>query len=189
MEAPATKDAIGIRGTVTVRRHPAGAIDVMREQHKAGQHDAARRLLEKGEVMSVTKNIIVDSANCGLDLIVQWLVSGLNTFMAYPIGPQWGEIGTGVTAVTLADVALTTPTLREPISYAVDTSFNEAQLQFFFPDGALANGTYTEFGTFVSTSASIGAGQMFNHALFSSPYSKTSGNDTTVEVDFVLGNS
>jgi hypothetical protein len=48
----------------------------------------------------------------------------------------------------------------------------------------LVNQNYYEFGTFVSGSAALGSGQLFNHALFTSPYGKTAGTDTTVEVDF-----
>jgi hypothetical protein len=183
------ENRMGIRGLVTVRRHPAGMIDRIKELHARGQHDEAQELLKSGEVATRQKNLVVDSANCGIDLLIQWLVSGLNTSIAFPIGPQWGEIGTGTTAPTLADVALQTPTLREPLSYAVDTSFNEAQLQFFFPDASLANGTYYEFGTFVSVSSVIGAGQLFNRALFASPYVKSAGNDTTVECDLTIINS
>lgn len=180
---------VGISGLVTVRRHPAGTIEKIKDLHALGQHVEAQKLLKNGEVAARQKNLVVDSANCGIDLLIQWLVSGLNTSIAYPIGPQWGEIGTGTNAATLADTALQTPTLREPLSYAVDTSFNEAQLQFFFPDASLANGSYTEFGTFVSTSSTIGAGQLFNRALFASPYSKSGGNDTTIECDLTIVNS
>jgi hypothetical protein len=179
---------VGISGIVTVRRHPAGTIETIKALHAQGRHDEAQDLLNRGEVAVRQNNLVVDSANCGIDLLIQWLVSGLNTSIAYPIGPQWGEIGTGTNAAALSDTALQTPTLREPLSYAVDTSFNEAQLQFFFPDASLANGSYTEFGTFVSTSPSTGAGQLFNRALFASPYSKSGGNDTTVEVDFTISN-
>lgn len=100
------------------------------------------------------------------------------------LGIQWGEIGTGQTAPANTDTALTTPTNRAPISYAIDNMFTTAQLQFFFPDSVLANQTYYEFGTFVGGTAVPGSGNMFNHALFTSPYAKTAGTDTTVETDF-----
>jgi hypothetical protein len=184
----ALKGSIGIRGHITIRRHPAGTIDRIRALRAAGNHELANAVLRSGEVGAETDNLIVDSANCGIDLLIQWLVSGLNSSLAFPIGPQWGEIGTGTTAPTISDTALTTPTVRAQLAYAADLSFNEAQLQFFFADGNLANGTYHEFGTFVGTSSTIGSGQMFNHALFSSPYSKSNGNDTTVEVDITIAN-
>ena len=183
------KSSLGIRGIVTVRRHTAGTVERLRQLHAEGRHADAASLMVRGEVVARDTNKIVQSANCGMDLLVQWLVSGLNASIAFPIGPQYGEIGTGTNAAALSDTALQTPILREALSYAVDTGFNEAQLQFFFPDGALANGIYTEFGTFVSTDpTTLGAGKLFNRALFSSPYSKSSGNDTTVEVDITIAN-
>src|SRR5260221_14392740 len=97
---------MGIRGLVTVRRHRAGTIDKIKELHARGQHAEAQELLKSGEVATRQKNLVVDSANCGIDLLIQWLVSGLNTSIAFPIGPQWGEIGTGTAAPTLADVPL-----------------------------------------------------------------------------------
>jgi hypothetical protein len=100
------------------------------------------------------------------------------------LGIAWGEIGTGSTTPTNLDTALTTPTNRTTVSYAADIAYNEAQIQFFFPDASLANETYYEFGTFVGGGSTIGTGNMFNHALFGTPYSKSAGSDTTVEVDF-----
>jgi hypothetical protein len=110
----------------------------------------------------------------------------INFLTIQQLGISWGEIGTATTAPASTDIALTTPTNRSSVSYAADLGFNEAQLQFFFPDGTLANTTYTEFGTFIGGSSTIGSGNMFNHALFSSPYSKSAGSDTTCEVDFVF---
>jgi len=189
MEPIVVRDSSGIKGLVTLRRHPAGTIEKLEKLHANGEHDAANRLLAAGEIVSREHNIVVDSANRGIDLLIQWLISGLNSVNPYPIGPQWGEIGTGTATPALSDTALQTPVMRAALSYAADLSFNKAQLQFFFPDGLLANGTYTEFGTYVSTSSSIGAGQLFNHALFSPVYSKSSGNDTTCEVDLTIANT
>jgi hypothetical protein len=98
-------------------------------------------------------------------------------------------LGTGNTTPANTDTALTTPTNRAPVSYAADSQYNEAQLQFFFPDGALANTTYYEFGSFVGGSSTIGTGNLFNHALFSTPYSKSAETDSTVEIDFSFANS
>jgi hypothetical protein len=87
------------------------------------------------------------------------------------------------------DTALTNPTNRTTISYAADNGFNTAEFQFFFPDASLPNETYYEFGTFVGGNASIGSGNMFNHALFTNPYSKSAGVDTTVECDLEFESS
>jgi len=117
-------------------------------------------------------------------------VGGTNTlyfFQTQQLGIGWGEIGTGATTPATADTALTTPFARMPVSYAADDGYNTAGVQFFFPDALLTNQTYLEFGTFVGGGATLGSGNMFNHALFASPYSKSAGTDTTVEVDFEFG--
>lgn len=178
------KEHIGIRGTVTVRSHPAGTIDKWKALMRAGKTEEAKQLLLRGKVATKQRNLVVYSLNYGYDILVQFLLSGYTGSFAFPLGIQWGEIGTGQTAPATNDTALTTPTNRMPISYGADSGFNEAQLQFFFPDSVLANGTYYEFGTFVGGTSTIGTGNMFNHALFSTPYSKSSGTDTTVEVSF-----
>jgi hypothetical protein len=104
------------------------------------------------------------------------------------LGIGWGELGTGTTTPANTDIGLTTPTNRAPVSYAADLGFNEAQIQFFFPDGVLANETYNEFGSFVGGGSTKGSGNIFNHALFTTPYTKTAGTDTTLEVDFSFSN-
>ena len=68
-------------------------------------------------------------------------------------------------------------------AYAADNALQTAQLQFFFPDAVLANETYYECGSFISGSSTIGSGNMFNHALFATPYSKSAGTDSTLEID------
>lgn len=184
-----TKEKGGIRGTVIVRSHPAGTIAKYHALVKKGRLEEAQALIKGGKIRVKRKNIIVWSLNYGFDILVQFLISAYTGSFAFAatLGIAWGEIGTGSTAPANTDTALTTPTNRAPVSYAADIGFSEAQVQFFFPDNVLANGTYYEFGTFIGGSASLGTGNMFNHALFTSPYSKSSGTDTTVEVDFDFG--
>jgi hypothetical protein len=184
------KEQGGIRGTVIVRSHPAGTIDAYQALRAEGKIAEAQGLIKTGKVEVTQRNMIVWSLNNGFDIIVQYLISSFTGSFAFgpTLGIAWGEIGTGVTAPMNMDVALTTPTNRVPVSYAADSGFNEAQVQFFLPDALLTNGTYTEFGTFIGGSSSIGSGNMFNHALFGTAYTKTSGVDTTVEVDFSFAN-
>lgn len=174
----------GITGIVTVRSHPKGTVATILKLHELGLHRQANNLMRRGKMETRQHNLVVYSANCGYDLLVQWLLSAYNGSFAYPLGISWGEIGTGSAQPTNADLALNAPTNRAPVAYAQDSGYNEAVLQFFFPDAVLANQTYYEFGTFVGGNSSIGTGQMFNHALFTTPYSKSSGTDTTCEVDF-----
>src|SRR5438105_2540664 len=166
-------------GTVTVRRHPAGTIDKYYELANAGRIEEAQQLLKSGEIALVQKNLIVDALNYGLDILVQYLISGYTGSFAFPLGIAWGEIGTGNTAPASSDIALTTPTNRTSVSYAADNAFQTAILQFFFPDATLSNTSFYEFGTFIGGTSTIGTGNMFNHALFSTPYSKSAGTDTT----------
>ena len=185
------KDQGKIVGTVTVRAHPAGTIDRYFELKNAGRIEEAKALINAGEVKVRQNNMIVWSLNYGFDVLVQFLISAYTGSFAFAstLGIAWGEIGTGNTTPANTDTALTTPTNRTTISYAADLGFNEAQTQFFFPDGTLTNGTYYEFGTFIGGTSSIGTGNLFNHALFGTPYAKSSGVDTTVEVDFQFSNS
>jgi hypothetical protein len=178
------KERTGIRGTVIVRAHPAGTIDAYNELVKHGKIAEAQALIARGDVKVIQRNLVVASLNYGLDILVQYLLSAYNGSFAFPLGIAYGEIGTGTTAPASTDTALQTPTNRISITYGADSGFNTAVTQFFFPDSTLANGTYTEFGTFIGGSNTIGSGNMFNHALFSTAYSKSAGTDTTVEVDF-----
>jgi hypothetical protein len=159
-----TKEAIKLTGTVRVYSHPTDT-----------KFDRATAKLEVEQ-----KNILMQSPNYGLDLLIQQLV-GMTT---YPLTLQYGEIGTGSTTPTVADTALTTPTNRAFVTFQQDFGCTDAIVQFIFSDSQLANGTYYEFGVFAGGTSTIGSGQLFNHALFATPYTKTAGSDTTVEVDF-----
>jgi hypothetical protein len=166
----------------------AGTIERYHELAKA-DIVTAQELIKSGTIAVVQKNLIVSSFNFGFDILVQFLISGFTGSFAFPLGIAWGEIGTGSTAPAAGDIALTTPTNRATIAYAADSAFSTAVVQFFFPDAILANATYQEFGTFIGGTSTIGTGNLFNHALFSTPYSKSAGVDTTCEVDFAFSNS
>lgn len=97
----------------------------------------------------------------------------------------YGELGTGVTTPNVADVALTTPVARVAITQVL-SSGDTKSFQFFFSDLNLANGTYTEFGSFTDGTSSIGTGKIFNHALLTAPYTKAAGTDITVQFDYTL---
>jgi hypothetical protein len=130
-------------------------------------------------------NLVMDSPNYGIDLIIQRLV-GTNT---YSLNILYGEIGTGSTTPALTDTGLTTPTNRAAVGFQQDYGTTDAVFQFFFADSQLANETYNEFGTFVDGTSTIGSGQIFNHALLSPAYVKVAGQDTTIQVDFAFANS
>jgi hypothetical protein len=131
------------------------------------------------------KNLVMDSPGYGLDLIIQRL-TGNNT---YSLNVLWIELGTGSTTPTVNDTALTTPSLRLPVSFQEDYGATDAIVQAYVADANLPNGTYNEVGSFVDGTSSIGSGQIFNHALISPAYAKVSGQDTTIEIDFNIVNS
>ncbi len=132
-----------------------------------------------------TKNLVMDSPNYGLDLIIQRLV-GINT---YSLNILWIEIGTGTTAPTVNDTALTTPSVRLAVSFQEDYATTDAIVQAYVADANLPNATYGEVGSFVDGTATIGTGQLFNHALISPTFTKTAGTDVTIECDFTIVNS
>jgi hypothetical protein len=183
-----SSDGLNIKGTIIIRSHPAGTIHCYETLKSLGKLDLARQLLEDGKEEVRQENLIVDSSNYGSDILVQYLISGYTGTFNFPLGIAWGEIGTGNTTPAAGDTALTTPTNRAAVSYAADFGFNAAQLQFFFPDAVLANETYYECGSFIGGDSTIGSGNMFNHALFASGYSKSAGVDTTLEIDIAISN-
>jgi hypothetical protein len=183
-----SNESLRISGKITVRSHSAGTIDRYNELKAQGKMQEAHALISAGKIEVEQKNLIVDSSNYGIDILVQYLISAYNGSFDFPLGIAWGELGTGTATPVAGDTALTTPTNRGPVAFASDTGFQTAQLQFFFPDGALANGTYTECGSFIGGTSTIGTGNMFNHALFGSPYSKSTGTDTTLEIDITISN-
>lgn len=158
------REAVKITGTVRVYSHPAGT-----------KFDKATAKLEVEQ-----KNLIMDSPNYGIDLLIQSLLPD----PSYPATLSFIEIGTGNTTPAVTDTALTAPTNRAAITFYQDYGATDAIVQTIFSDSQLSNGTYYEMGTFAGGTSTIGSGQMFNHALFGTAYTKISGQDTTVQADF-----
>lgn len=89
----------------------------------------------------------------------------------------------GARATTLVDTGLQTGQIRAAFTTAAAVN-NIVTIRFFFSDATLPNGTYSEFGTFIDGSATLGTGQLFNRATFSSTgYVKATGEDTSIEVE------
>lgn len=172
----------GLKGRITVREHPAGTVGRMERLIAAGNRSEAMAMAMGGRVAVDRDNLIMQSAGRGMDLIIQRLCSS----NSYSLNITYGEIGTGSTVATIADTALTAPVARVATALAQDSGNSEAILQFFFPDSGLANDTFYEFGTFVDGSISLGSGQIFNHGLFGTGYTKGTGTDVTVQVTFTI---
>lgn len=194
-----------IKGRVTIRTFRAGMvaavapllgeISALSALPRTAERDAilnrAKAALESIKAtyyidtpVSVT-NMVMASPGYGLDLIIQRL-TGNNT---YSLNVNYLELGIGTTAPTVNDTALTSPSIRLPISYTEDYGAAEAIIQAYVSDANLPNASYTEVGSFIDGTATIGTGQIFNHALVSPAYSKVAGQDTTVEVDFTIANA
>lgn len=93
------------------------------------------RLYKSFEIQDpmVCKNLIMQAANYGMDIIIQRLC-GINT---YSLNINYGEIGTGTTTPAITDTALTSPIKRVGAPVTQDSGNNEAILQFFYPDSSL----------------------------------------------------
>lgn len=203
----APKEGLRISGQIKINTYRAGFVEAVApllEQLKACRNGSAFALIEyviaeneikrliddvKAEYFIRTAvecpNLIMGSAGYGLDIIIQRLV-GINT---YSLNIMYGEIGTGTTPPSLGDTALTTPTNRAAVGFQQDYGSTEVIVQFFFSDSQLANQTYNEVGTFIDGTTTLGSGQLFNHALLSPGYEKTSGTDTTIQVSIAISNS
>ncbi len=160
------EDAASIRGTIKIRAYKAGTKELIQEL--------------------VFRNLIMQGSNTGKDLIVQKMIAAFTGSDPYTLHITHGAIGTGQTAPTTSDTQLGSESARVSLTYGQDSGYNEAVMQFFFPDSALTNQTYYEFGTFVDGSGSANSGKLFNRALFGTPYAKSAGVDTTVEVDITF---
>lgn len=159
-------------------------------EYAVAAHDLAERIAHLKAAYHVRtavecSNLVMDSPNYGIDLIIQRMI-GMNT---YSLNILYGEIGTGATAPSLADTALASPTNRAAVGFQQDYGSTDAVFQFFFSDSQLADQTYNEFGTFVDGTSTIGSGQIFNHAILSPAYEKISGQDTTIQCAFSFANS
>lgn len=152
---------LGITGMVKVITYKAGTKEILRET-------------------GYEKNLIMLGVNTGKSLI-------LGTLGAFILGlPYTGQINYGAMGIssvtpTIADTILGNEQARAQLSLA-SISSNVLTLQFFYADAATPSNTYTEFGTFVDGSVTLNTGQIFNHILFGTPYIKSSGEDTTVQL-------
>ncbi len=214
----ATREGIKIKGKITINTYRTGMVEAITpyldELHELRQmfnspqmfpfwrfHERPKAIFEErirelraqiDEIKSSfhirtaveCPNLIMDSPNYGLDLVIQRLV-GINT---YSLNLLWIEIGTGSTTPTVNDTALTTPTLRAAVNFQEDYGTTDAIVQCYITDAQLANATYTEVGSFVDGTSSIGTGQIFNHALLTPTFSKVSGEDTTLQIDINVQN-
>ncbi len=180
-------------GFITIRSYKAGTIEKIRplveQMNKCAAHATAaadlraevERIFAENYIGKVEQqNLVMQGTNTGIGLITQRLLS-TNT---YTLNVNYGAIGTGSTAPAITDTQLVAEVARTTVALGQSSGPTNASFQFFFTDASLTNQTYREFGVFIDASATANSGQIFNRALFTSPYAKVMGTDTTVQVDF-----
>lgn len=136
------------------------------------------------EVLRVSdwsSNLVMLGVHTGRTLILERL-AGINT---YTLNLTHADMGTGTNSPATSDTVLQTPVARAAVATG-SVSGAVATLQFFFADAVLTNGTYNEFASFVDGSASVSTGKIFNRAIFGVPYTKGTGEDTTIELQITL---
>jgi len=128
-----------------------------------------------------SSNLVMLGVHTGRTLILERLAS-INT---YTLNLTHADMGTGTNSPATSDTALQTPVARAAVAIG-SVSGAVATLQFFFSDAVLTNGTYNEFASFVDGTASVSTGKIFNRAIFGVPYTKGTGEDTTIELQITL---
>jgi hypothetical protein len=134
---------------------------------------------KNGKVIRETpmyNNLIVDGTDTGFNLILDRLY-GTNT---YSLNITHLDIGTAITAPALSDTTLGSAVARTAVATKVQGS-DDITFRFFFADGDLPNDDYEEVGLFIDGSTGVSTGRMFSHALFGSTYTKSLGEDSTLE--------
>src|SRR3984885_6701571 len=99
------REGIRVSGKVTIRSYPAGTLHLYDSLVKMGKVRLAQELLADGKIELQQKNLVVDSSNYGIDILVQYLISGYIGSFNFPLGIAWGEIGTDIAPATAPAVA------------------------------------------------------------------------------------
>lgn len=118
----------------------------------------------------VQHNRIVSSSGYGRNLLLRQM-SGDTT---YPILIDSASIGTDNTAPADGQTGLLASAVSGIPVALFELSNDTLVISFFIPDGDLPDDDYFEFGMLMGS-------RLFSRALLSPQYSKTAGNDTTVE--------
>lgn len=122
-------------------------------------------------------NLVVSNQDHGKNLIIQRL-AGENQFS---LNITHGDIGTDDTDPNLGQTQLLDAKSRA-IASMISHTINQITFRLFYPSEVLPNDTYHEFGLFVDGEATENTGQLFNRIKFSTPYEKSTGEDTTITV-------
>lgn len=124
------------------------------------------------------RNKVVSSDGNGRNLLLQALAGDY----AGSIEITHMELGDGTTAATDADTDTENAIARAQRAF-VSVSGNVLSIKFFFSDGLLPDGSYTELTMWMDGDVGLGTGNIFNRLVFAgSPYVKAAGEDTSIEV-------
>lgn len=121
------------------------------------------------------KNIVVDGSDTGFNLVLD----RLNSDNTYSLNITHLDIGVNATAPAVSDT-LTAGSARTEKSTGV-VSGSSLTLRFFFASGDLPNGTYQDIKLAIDGTATVNTGRCFSRALFGTPYTKGTNENTTIE--------
>ena len=109
---------------------------------------------------------------------------GVNT--PYLLSPLYGAVGTGTTAVSATDTALTTELGRNVVSGAAAAN-GQVTWSFLFGSSS-AVGTIAEAGVFAGADSGAGDGILLDHVLITPTVTKTNVQTMTMQAIFTLVN-
>lgn len=141
-----------------------------------------------GEVISVSEyynNLVVNGSDTGLNIILD----RLNSVNAYSLNITHLDIGTNATTPANSDTTALTGAVARTNKATGVVSGNLLTTRFFFTSAELANGTYNDVRVVIDGTASLGTGQLFSRALFGTPYTKGTNEDTTIEYVYNISNT
>lgn len=128
------------------------------------------KLVRQSPVMY--NKVVSGSGGYGRNLVIRQLAGDTT----YGIAIGSAGIGTGTTAPVDADTGLETVVVQDVAISNVAVSNDEVVVDVFMSNAVLANGSYTEFGLFISTG---GSRRLFSRVIISPTYTKAAGEDST----------
>ena len=146
-----------------------------------GEYNVVTTCSKTGKVLRQTgwqSNKIVANSQRGIFILLDLLAndqtySGALTNMS---------LGDSAVAASAADTDLGNELVRVAVASA-STVRSGLQVTFkaFFPDVTTPNDTYTEVGTYIDGTASIGTGRLWSRLILAAPLVKAGGEDNTIQ--------
>jgi hypothetical protein len=122
-------------------------------------------------------NQIVANSARGVYILLD-LLAGITTYTG---AITHMALGDSATAASSSDTALGNELERVAVLGASTVrSANQVTYKAFFPDVTTANDTYTEVGTFIDGTATLGSGRLWSRIIFGTPLVKAAGEDNTI---------